>query len=79
MGGSGYYLGGSGARATGGQGVGGAWYYLTGSGAMATGWILDGGAWYYLGDTGAMATGTQEIDGRSSTFSLSGRWLGYAS
>ena len=65
--------------ATGWMNSGSNWYYLSGSGAMATGWILDGGAWYYLGDTGAMATGTQEIDGRSSTFSLSGRWLGYAS
>ncbi len=74
-----YFLRSSGAMVTGWMNDGGTWYYLTGSGAMATGWILDGGAWYYLGDTGAMATGTQEIDGRSSTFSLSGRWLGYAS
>ena len=74
-----YFLRSSGAMVTGWMNGGGSWYYLTGSGAMATGWILDGGAWYYLGDTGAMATGTQEIDGRSSTFSLSGRWVGYAS
>lgn len=74
-----YFLRSSGAMLTGWLNGGGTWYYLTGSGAMATGWILDGGAWYYLGDTGAMATGTQEIDGRSSTFSLSGRWVGYAS
>ena len=74
-----YFLRSSGAMVTGWMNGGGSWYYLTGSGAMATGWILDGGAWYYLGDTGAMVTGTQEIDGRSSTFSLSGRWLGYAS
>ena len=74
-----YFLRSSGAMVTGWMNDGGTWYYLTGSGAMATGWILDGGAWYYLGDTGAMATGTQEIDGRSSTFSLSGRWVGYAS
>ena len=74
-----FFLRSSGAMATGWMNSGSNWYYLTGSGAMATGWILDGGAWYYLGDTGAMATGTQEIDGRSSTFSLSGRWLGYAS
>lgn len=74
-----YFLRSSGAMVTGWMNDGGTWYYLTGSGAMATGWILDGGAWYYLGDTGAMVTGTQEIDGRSSTFSLSGRWLGYAS
>ena len=58
---------------------GNAWYYLDGSGAMATGWVLDNGAWYYLGDTGAMVTGTREVDGRSSTFASSGRWVGYAS
>lgn len=74
-----YFLRSSGAMLTGWLNGGGSWYYLTGSGAMATGWILDGGAWYYLSGTGAMVTGTQEIDGRSSTFSLSGRWVGYAS
>lgn len=74
-----YYSSSSGTMMTGWLNGGSAWYYLTGSGAMATGWILDGGAWYYLGDTGAMVTGTQEIDGRSSTFSSSGRWVGYAS
>ena len=58
---------------------GSSWYYLSGSGAMATGWILDHGAWYYMDEAGAMVTGTQEIDGRSSTFSSSGRWVGYAS
>ena len=46
---------------------------------MATGWILDHGAWYYMNGTGVMVTGTQEIDGRSSIFSPSGRWIGYAS
>ena len=74
-----YYSSSSGTMMTGWLNGGSSWYYLTGSGAMATGWILDGGAWYYLSDTGAMVTGTQEIDGRSSTFSLSGRWVGYAS
>lgn len=74
-----YYSSSSGAMMTGWLNGGSSWYYLTGSGSMATGWILDGGAWYYLGDTGAMVTGTREIDGRSSTFSLSGRWVGYAS
>ena len=58
---------------------GGAWYYLSSSGALATGWVLDSGAWYYMDDTGAMVTGTREIEGRSSTFSASGRWVGYAS
>lgn len=74
-----YYSSSSGAMMTGWLNGGSAWYYLTGSGAMATGWILDSGAWYYLGDTGAMVTGTKEIDGRSSAFSSSGRWVGYAS
>ena len=74
-----YYSSSSGTMMTGWLNGGSSWYYLTGSGAMATGWILDGGAWYYLSDTGAMVTGTREIDGRSSTFSLSGRWVGYAS
>lgn len=74
-----YYSSSSGTMMTGWLNGGSAWYYLTRSGAMATGWILDSGAWYYLGDTGAMVTGTQEIDGRSSTFSSSGRWVGYAS
>ena len=74
-----YYSSSSGAMMTGWLNGGGSWYYLSGSGAMATGWILDHDAWYYMGDTGAMVTGTQEIDGRSSTFSSSGRWVGYAS
>jgi len=46
---------------------------------MATGWILDHGAWYYMDEAGAMVTGTQVVDGRRSTFSSSGRWVGYAS
>ena len=74
-----YYSSSSGAMMTGWLNGGSSWYYLSGSGAMATGWILDHGAWYYMNEAGAMVTGTQEIDGRSSTFSLSGRWLGYAS
>ena len=55
------------------------WYYSSSSGAMMTGWILDHGAWYYMDEAGAMVTGTLEIEGRSSTFSSSGRWVGYAS
>ena len=74
-----YFLRSSGAMVTGWLNGGNAWYYLSGSGAMATGWVLDNGAWYYLGDTGAMVTGTREVDGRSSTFASSGRWVGYAS
>ena len=74
-----YYLRSSGAMVTGWLNGGSAWYYLDGSGAMATGWILDHGAWYYMNGTGVMVTGTQEIDGRSSIFSPSGRWVGYAS
>lgn len=74
-----YYSSSSGAMMTGWLNGGSSWYYLSGSGAMATGWILDHGAWYYMDEAGAMVTGTREIDGRSSTFSSSGRWIGYAS
>ena len=74
-----YYSSSSGAMMTGWLNGGSSWYYLSGSGAMATGWILDHGAWYYMDEAGAMVTGTQEIDGRLSTFSPSGRWVGYAS
>ena len=74
-----YYAGSSGSMMTGWLNSGGAWYYLSSSGALATGWVLDSGAWYYMDDTGAMVTGTREIEGRSSTFSASGRWVGYAS
>ena len=74
-----YYSSSSGAMMTGWLNGGSSWYYLSGSGAMATGWILDHGAWYYMDEAGVMVTGTQEIDGRSSTFSSSGRWVGYAS
>ena len=74
-----YYSSSSGAMMTGWLNGGSSWYYLSGSGAMATGWILDHGAWYYMDEAGAMVTGTKEIDGRSSTFSSSGRWVGYAS
>ena len=74
-----YYSSSSGAMMTGWLNGGSSWYYLSGSGAMATGWILDHGAWYYMDEAGAMVTGTKEIDGRSSAFSSSGRWVGYAS
>ena len=74
-----YYAGSSGSMMTGWLNSGGTWYYLSSSGALATGWVLDSGAWYYMDDTGAMVTGTREIEGRSSNFSLSGRWIGYAS
>ena len=74
-----YYSSSSGAMMTGWLNGGSSWYYLSGSGAMATGWILDHGAWYYMDEAGAMVTGTHEIDGRSSIFSSSGRWVGYAS
>ena len=74
-----YYSSSSGAMMTGWLNGGSSWYYLSGSGAMATGWILDHGAWYYMDETGAMVTGTREVDGRSSTFASSGRWVGYAS
>ncbi len=74
-----YYSSSSGAMMTGWLNGGSSWYYLSGSGAMATGWILDHGAWYYMDEAGAMVTGTQVVDGRRSTFSSSGRWVGYAS
>ncbi len=74
-----YYFVSSGAMATGWFQDGTTWYYSSSSGAMMTGWILDHGAWYYMDEAGAMVTGTLEIEGRSSTFSLSGRWVGYAS
>lgn len=74
-----YYSSSSGAMMTGWLNGGSSWYYLSGSGAMATGWILDHGAWYYMDEAGAMVTGTHEIDGRSSIFSSSGHWVGYAS
>ena len=74
-----YYFASSGAMATGWFQDGTTWYYSSSSGAMMTGWILDHGAWYYMDEAGAMVTGTLEIEGRSSTFSSSGRWVGYAS
>ena len=74
-----YYFASSGAMATGWFQDGTTWYYSSSSGAMTTGWILDHGAWYYMDEAGAMVTGTLEIEGRSSTFSSSGRWVGYAS
>ncbi len=74
-----YYFASSGAMATGWFQDGTTWYYSSSSGAMRTGWILDHGAWYYMDEAGAMVTGTLEIEGRSSTFSSSGRWVGYAS
>ena len=74
-----YYFVSSGAMATGWFQDGTTWYYSSSSGAMTTGWILDHGAWYYMDEAGAMVTGTLEIEGRSSTFSSSGRWVGYAS
>ena len=74
-----YCFASSGAMATGWIQDGTTWYYSSSSGAMKTGWILDSGAWYYMDEAGAMATGTLEIEGRDSTFSSSGRWIGYAS
>lgn len=52
---------------------------MSANGAMSTGWLNDRGAWYYMDSTGVMVTGTVSIDGRSSLFSSSGRWVGYAS
>ena len=74
-----YFLSDSGAMRTGWLNSGGSWYYMSGNGAMSTGWVNDRGAWYYMDSTGVMVTGTVSIDGRSSLFSSSGRWVGYAS
>lgn len=58
---------------------GGNWYWLDGNGKMRTGWLQTGGAWYWLNpDNGRMAVGTATVDGRTSQFAPSGRWLGYA-
>ena len=74
-----YYFEPSGAMATGWLNSGDSWYYMSANGAMSTGWLNDRGAWYYMDSTGVMVTGTVSIDGRSSLFSSSGRWVGYAS
>ena len=74
-----YYFEPSGAMATGWLNSGGSWYYMSANGAMSTGWVDDRGAWYYMDSAGVMVTGTVSIDGRSSLFSSSGRWVGYAS
>ncbi|WP_315312227.1 hypothetical protein [uncultured Actinomyces sp.] len=78
-GGSWYRVGASSEMVTGWVQVDGTWYYMDANGVMSTGWTKVAGAWYYMDEAGAMVTGTQEIDGRSSTFSSSGRWVGYAS
>ena len=65
--------------ATGWLNSGGSWYYMSANGAMSTGWVDDRGVWYYMDSAGVMVTGTVSIDGRSSLFSSSGRWVGYAS
>ena len=74
-----YFLSDSGAMRTGWLNSGDSWYYMSANGAMSTGWLNDRGAWYYMDSTGVMVTGTVSIDGRSSLFSSSGRWVGYAS
>ena len=74
-----YYFEPSGAMATGWLNSGDSWYYMSANGAMSTGWLNDRGAWYYMDSTGVMVTGTVSIDGRSSLFSSSGQWVGYAS
>jgi len=74
-----YFLSDSGAMRTGWLNSGDSWYYMSANGAMSTGWLNDRDAWYYMDSTGVMVTGTVSIDGRSSLFSSSGRWVGYAS
>ena len=55
--GSWYYLGDSGAMATGWFIAGGRWYYAESNGAMTTGWVLSDGSWYHLDSSGALSTG----------------------
>ena len=57
----------------------GSWYYFNGSGHMHKGWILLGRTWYYLNpaDGKMYADQVVSIDGRDSSFSASGAWLGY--
>ena len=50
VGGTWYYLAGSGAMVTGWVNDGGTWYYLAGSGAMLSNTVVDG---YKLGASGA--------------------------
>ena len=62
IGGTWYYMNGSGAMTTGWQAIGGAWYYMNGSGAMVTGWQDIADKRYYFYDSGVMAASTK-IDG----------------
>ena len=57
----------------------GFWYYFNGSGHMHKGWILLGRTWYYLNPADGKMYADQivSIDGRDSSFSASGAWLGY--
>ncbi len=57
----------------------GSWYYFNGSGHMHKGWILLGRTWYYLNPADGKMYADQivSIDGRDSSFSASGAWLGY--
>ena len=63
IGGTWYYLNGSGAMCTGWYQDGKTWYYSNGSGAMQTGWLQLGNTWYYLNGSGAMATGWINVGG----------------
>lgn len=69
----------SGAMRTGWVSDGDTWYWLAGNGRMHTGWLQQAGAWYWLEPSdGRMAVGVVSVDGRTSQFAPSGRWLGYA-
>lgn len=69
----------SGAMRTGWVGDGDTWYWLAGNGRMHTGWLQQAGSWYWLNPSdGRMVVGTATVDGRTSQFAPSGRWLGYA-
>ncbi len=65
--------------ATGWKKIDGNWYYFDPKNAsMKTGWLTLGGNTFYLGTDGAMVTGTQNIDGKTYTFSASGVLNGQA-
>ena len=58
VGGSWYYMDGSGKMLTGWQTIGGSKYYLNGSGVMLTGWQWINSKCYYFTASGAMASNT---------------------
>lgn len=76
-----YFLGASGAMATGWHAEGGIWYFLDGSGRMATGWKAVGSTWYYFDPKSQMATGWRSVGGTwyylySSGAMAASTWVG---